>query len=219
METRGVEKQVVLTLQRARVAEHPETRCEGGAAYSLPHPPEQLGPAQDQALARVRFRGVHVHALVRLHELEHHLDLRLDRGLEVLEHRAHVFLGLRRQVLLRELAKRENVRTADYAQEKLRVGNPKLSHVGCEGGVQVGKVVVQLRQDPLLQREVYVRPRIVLAKTEASRDVAQPCKRGSVVQETPLSVIHFPSCCLEAGCSLMLGKIPNSSSSFEQLVV
>jgi hypothetical protein len=131
---------------------------------------EQLGLGQNQELARVGFRRMHVHALmmmmmmmpfncsyrnrnvptaiypllfvlaetknrsrapyVSLHELEHHLDLRLDGGLEILEHSTHMFWGFWRQVLLRELAKGENVWTADYSQEKLGVWNPKLSHVG-----------------------------------------------------------------------------------------
>jgi hypothetical protein len=74
----------------------------------------------------------------------------------------------RRILLTKGLKDKAEAELADYSQEKLRVGNSKLSHVGCEGGVQVWKVVVQVRQDPLLQREVHIRPRIVLAKTEAS---------------------------------------------------
>ena len=113
-------------------------------------------------LIRMCGGGVHIHALVGLHKLEHHLDLGLDGRIDVVEHLAHAFDGLVRQVLFRELAEGEHVRTPDYPEEKLRVRDPKLPHVLRKRGIEVWKLVVQLREDAPPQCRVSFFLRIVL---------------------------------------------------------
>jgi hypothetical protein len=111
-------------------------------------------------------------------------DLGLDGRIEVVEHLAHAFDGLVQQVLFRELAEGEQVRTPDNPEEKLGVRDPKLPHVLRKRGIEVWKLVVELREDAVPQSRVSAFLRIVFPEAEARGDIAESSKRRSAVEKT-----------------------------------